>query len=219
MLKRWFNREAAVADHEIVPGVDKPTLILVTMVVAKMLKEPKETRKLYETKTQEIYKYGTASTSDVSASFIEHRQTKKVGYEEVTTGYITSRHVVKCGKDEFELTDAKECKILEEGFKKALALKVKFEAQEAENARQDAALAAIDKFFKVKPEPEKPVSHGPGCNSHQDYPCDCTGIAPEVAARLTPCPPYATKHTCMKMHPGSKARATPDGWYPEETLS
>ena len=170
MLSRFFRRDNHVEDHEIVPGVDKPTLILVTMVAAKMLKEPKEVRKTYESSSASVFKYGLASIDAVSAEYTLHTKTKRIGYEDVTVGTESRGHVIRCGKETFELTDSKEQKILEVAFGKAMELKAKFEAQERENARQDAALAAIDRFFKVEKKP-------------------CPACQKEVAAPETYCSP------------------------------
>lgn len=155
----WLRRrqDTAVADHEIVPGTDKPTLILVNMVVAKAIKDPKKTSD-WASSDDRKYKFEDGEiTATVTVEDVFHSAQRRV---KIGEKYHSA--VVTCGKKEFQLHLPQEREALAKGLKKAASLRAAVIQAEKEAERQDDALAAIEEFFKPKPveQPEDRCPHG-----------------------------------------------------------
>lgn len=158
-----------VGENEIVPGVEKPTVILTNMVATEALKDPKSADKRSEYsrdwETQKIFEF---KTDKMFASFYLRRKTESHKFEtaEHQIGFIrkvrdeTYQHNTFY-KDEVQhiaLESELEKNTLEKAIYEALRLKDAILAQEAENAKQDNAMKLIEEFFtapKTEPKPKR----------------------------------------------------------------
>lgn len=159
MLKKFFKRsaETEIAEHEVVAGTDKPTVILATMVAAKMIQNPKQASVVPGYDNVEVYEFKDAvMRPTVTAKAKRQPQTKVIGGNYVVTGYSLYDFVihVHATDTEFKLVHEYEKKPLMAAFLKAIELKTKILEQEKEESRQNDALKAIE-GLTVKKEPPK----------------------------------------------------------------
>lgn len=155
---------------EIVPGVEKPSVILTNMIASEILKDPKTCVKDEYSRYETGFKFQHA-TKGMSASFTLYRE------NDATSVWKTRDHVIRFQRkkketkrmwdgtfngtttsvenEEIFLESSLEKETLEKAIHEGLRLKEKILAQEIENAKQDKAISLIEEFFTAKPQPKQ----------------------------------------------------------------
>mgnify|MGYP001079820355 CR=1 FL=1 len=153
---------------EIVPGVEKPSVILTNMIASEILKDPKTCVKDTVDRFHTIFRF---SKDAMSASFTLYRE------NDATSVWKTRDHVIRFQREKKEtkrmwdgtfdgikttveneeifLESSLEKETLEKAIHEGLRLKEKILAQEIENAKQDKAMSLIEEFFTAKPQPKQ----------------------------------------------------------------
>ncbi len=139
--------------HEILPGVDKPSLVLATMLAGKMLANPDYTVKKEDGSPKrrglpDPMRWGWTETATFRGDGYLIEFVSQYG-SHYCSG-ISRRVKVILPVCSF---DGQELRLLENTFEKVKELHAKRIAAEAETARQEKAVKAIADFFVTEENP------------------------------------------------------------------